>query len=460
MTLLSQTPSVLNTDLYQLTMAAGYHVHGLADQRATFELYVRRLPHQRSFLVAAGLEQALDYLMNLRFSPEEVDWLRTLPAFKQVPDSFFNRLRELRFTGDVWALPEGTVFFPYEPVLRISAPLIEAQLVETWLLAMLNYQTSVASKAARIRLAIQNMGSSASFVDFGSRRAHGPEAALLAARAAFIGGATGTSNVQAAQVFGLPVQGTAAHSWTMAFETEPEAFSAYRQVFPEHSTLLVDTYDTVEGIRNAIASGTDLKGIRLDSGDFLSLSRTARTMLDAAGMQSTKIVVSGDMNEFKVQDLLAAGAPVDIFGIGTELVTSLDAPSLGGVYKLVELETRDGRLRHALKLSNSKVSYPGCKQVWRKLESDGTMSGDLLGLAHERPEGEALLVEVLKAGQRLQPSDHSLKALQLIQRRTLSQLAALPESLQQLRNAEHYPVTLGAGLNELFDALKRQHESH
>lgn len=446
--------SVLNTDLYQLTMAAGYHVHGLADQRATFELYVRRLPHQRSFLLAAGLEQALDYLEHLHFSSAEVSWLRSLPAFAQLPESFFERLLNLRFTGDVWALPEGTIFFPYEPIVRITAPLIEAQLVETWLLAMLNFQTSVASKAARIKLAIKNQASAASFIDFGSRRAHGPEASVLAARAAWVGGAAGTSNVLAAQRLGLPVQGTAAHSWTMAFDTEPQAFQAYRQVFPEHSTLLVDTYDTIQGVKHAIESGPDLKGVRLDSGDFFSLSCETRQLLDAAGMQSTRIVVSGDMNEFKVQDLLKAGAPVDVFGIGTELVTSLDAPSLGGVYKLVELEKADGTIKHALKLSNSKVSYPGSKQVWRRLGPDGKFLSDLLELVETSSADEALLIEVMHNGQRCLPQE----SLVDIQTRTLSQLEALPSPLTQLKQVETYPVTVGADLTKLFDTLKHQHE--
>ena len=450
MTLVSSQHQVLNTDLYQLTMAAGYFVQGLAERRATFELYVRRLPPKRSFLVAAGLEQALDYLKDLRFELDDLAALRELPVFARVPAAFFDYLGSLRFEGDVWALPEGTVFFPYEPILRITAPLIQAQLVETWLLSMLNYQTSVASKAARVQLALANSGSSARFIDFGSRRAHGPQAALLAARAAWIGGATGTSNVHAAHALGIPAIGTAAHAWTMAFGDEPAAFAAYREIFPEHSTLLVDTYDTIQGIRHAIASGAGLKGIRLDSGDFLGLSREARQMLDDAGMPETKIVVSGDMNEYKIRDLLAAGAPIDLFGVGTELVTSIDAPSLGGVYKLTEVEDGSGGMRQALKLSSSKVSYPGCKQVWR--QSDGLFTHDILDLDDQTQPGEALLVKVMAAGEQLVAHP----PVAAIQQLALRQLAQLPAPLQDLETAESYSVGIGAGLQERFDTLKNQ----
>lgn len=451
MALIAPEHQLMNTDLYQLTMAAGYYVHH-PQTRASFELTVRKLPAHRSFLVAAGLEQALDYLQNLQTSPEELAWLKRHPAFAQVPASFFTALAELRFSGDVWALPEGTVFFPHEPLLRIEGSLLEAQLVETFLLALLNYQVSVASKAARIQLAIAESGRSCRFLDFGSRRAHGPQAALLAARAAFIGGAAGTSNVLAAQALGIPCVGTAAHAWIMAFPSESEAFAAYRKLFPEHSVLLVDTYDSLQGVRNAIASGPGLQGIRLDSGDFLSLSRASRRLLDAAGLSETQIVVSGDMNEIRIRELLGAGAPVDSFGVGTELVTSLDAPSLGGVYKLVELETAEGQRRHTLKLSPQKVSYPGRKQIWRSRNVQGELDCDTLSLSHEAGNGEALLIQVMANGKRLLAPE----SLQTIQTRTRQQLAQLPHTLRQLENVATSPVEYSPGLLGLTREIQDQ----
>ncbi|MGV3526067.1 MAG: nicotinate phosphoribosyltransferase [Candidatus Sericytochromatia bacterium] len=451
MALIAPEHQLMNTDLYQLTMAAGYHVHQ-PRTRASFELTVRKLPAQRSFLVAAGLEQALEYLQNLQSSPEELAWLKKHPAFAQVPAAFFTALAELRFSGDVWALPEGTVFFPHEPVLRIEGSLLEAQLVETWLLALLNYQISVASKAARIQLAIANSGRPCRFLDFGSRRAHGPQAALLAARAAFIGGASGTSNVLAAQELGIPCVGTAAHAWIMAFPSEAEAFAAYRELFPEHGILLVDTYDSLQGVRNAIASGPGLQGIRLDSGDFLSLSHASRRLLDAAGLNDTQIVVSGDMNEERIRDLLHAGAPVDSFGVGTELVTSLDAPSLGGVYKLVEIESAEGQRRPTLKLSPQKTSYPGRKQIWRSRDVHGQLDCDTLSLSHETEKGEALLVQVMAKGERLLPAE----SLQTIQARTRQQLAQLPYALRQLEEGATSPVRYSHGLLGLTREIQDQ----
>lgn len=442
----------MNTDLYQLTMAAGYYSHQLHEQIASFELYVRRLPPNRNFLIAAGLEQAIDYLRTFQFQAHELEFVKQLDVFKHLSMDFFDYLSDLKFTGDVWALPEGTVFFPYEPIMRIQAPLIQAQLVETWLLSMLNYQTSVASKAARIRVVLNQSHQQADFLDFGSRRAHGPEASVLAARAAYIGGAIGTSNVLAAQVFGLPVYGTAAHAWTMAFDTEPEAFKAYREVFPEHSSLLVDTYDTLQGVKHAIQSGPDLKAIRLDSGDFLSLSKQSRELLDQAGMHKTQIVVSGDMNEYKIQDLIAQNAPIDHFGIGTELVTSIDAPSLGGVYKLVEIQHPDGP-HYCTKLSGSKISYPAQKQVWRSYDSAGKIQQDQISKAEENIDGEALMVHVIKSGQMILPPEN----LKHIQARTLSSLQSLPEHLLNLNSLEKpFQALISPALQDLYLNLKNK----
>lgn len=450
--LLDYRQEALNTDLYQLTMAAGYHSQNL-EQTASFELYVRRFPPHRSFLLAAGLEQALEYLEHLHFEAEDIAWLRAHPAFQRVSPSFFEMLQNVRFQGDVWALPEGSLFFPYEPVVRVTAPLIQAQLVETWLLSQLNYQISVASKAARISLALEGKRP-AQFIDFGSRRTHGPHASLLAARAAFIGGASGTSNIAAGRALEIPVLGTAAHSWTMAFASEQEAFAAYHEVFPHNSILLVDTYDTLQGIRHAIATGRDIKGIRLDSGDFLSLSRTARHMLDEAGLHQAIIVVSGDMNEYKIRDLRAAEAPIDVFGIGTELVTSLDAPSLGGVYKLAETHLASGHTRYALKLSSQKTSYPGCKQIWRELNPEGTLQADYLGLAHEKHSGQALLEPVMRAGQRLKAPE----SLELIRRRSLKSLQTLPQEWRQPESTGFDPVEKSPEVLNLFNSVREEME--
>ena len=338
--------SGLATDLYQLTMAAAYHANGRNEQ-ASFELFARQLPRERSYLIVAGLEQALDYLRRLSFSSDEIEYLRGLPAFDRVSPKFFDYLRDFRFSGDVWAMPEGTVAFAGEPLLRVTAPLIEAQIVETYLLATINFQTLIATKASRIVEAAQGRG----IIEFGARRAHGFGAAIYAARAAVIGGCIGTSNVEAGRMFDIPEYGTAAHSFTMAFEREIDAFRAYFKVFPDSSTLLLDTYDTINAARLATEFGPELRGVRLDSGDLIELSKQVRAILDEAGMRQTKILASGDLNEFKIAEMIAAGAPIDVFGVGTDLSTSRDAPALGGVYKLVEVEV-DGRVEPKIKLSH------------------------------------------------------------------------------------------------------------
>src|SRR5262247_2835942 len=313
--------SGLATDLYQLTMAAAYHASGRRE-RASFELFTRKLPEGRSYLIVAGLEQALDYLRGLSFSDGEIEYLRGLPAFESVSAEFFDYLRDFRFTGEVWAMPEGTVAFAGEPLARVTAPLIEAQIVETYLLSTINFQTLIATKASRIVEAAEGRG----IIEFGARRCHGFGAALYAARAAFIGGCVGTSNVEAGRLFELPVYGTAAHSFVMAFDSEREAFHAYHEVFPESTVLLLDTYDTLNAAHLATEFGPELRGVRLDSGDLAELSKRVRSILDEAGMRRTKIFASGDLNEFKIAELIAAGAPIDLFGVGTDLSTSRDAP--------------------------------------------------------------------------------------------------------------------------------------
>ncbi len=362
--------SALSTDLYELTMAAAYFESGLARQPATFELFVRQLPPRRSFLIVAGLAQALDFLENLRFTTDEIDYLRGQPVFKNVRPEFFAFLKDLRFTGEVWAMPEGTVAFANEPLLRVTAPILEAQIVETALLSIINHQTMIASKAARVVAAARGRP----VIEFGTRRAHGIEAGLLGARAAYIGGCAGTSHVEAGLRFGIPIFGTMAHSFVMAFEREQEAFDAFLKVFPDTATILLDTYDTIAAAKSL--RGRKIPAVRLDSGDIVTLSRQVRQILDEAGMRQTKIFVSGDLDEDRITELLDAGAPIDAFGVGTRLATSYDAPALGGVYKLVS-----GRC----KLSAEKATYPLAKQVWR---SD---AGDVITAADETAPGEPLL---------------------------------------------------------------------
>jgi nicotinate phosphoribosyltransferase len=444
--------SGLATDLYQMTMAAAYHANG-RNERASFELFTRRLPKDRSYLVVAGLEQALGYLRRLSFSPDEIEYLRGLSAFANVSPAFFDYLKDFRFTGDVWAIPEGTIAFAGEPLLRVTAPLIEAQIVETFLLSTINFQTLIATKAARIVEAAQGRG----VVEFGARRAHGFDAAIYAARAAFIGGCVGTSNVEAGRMFGIPVYGTAAHSFTMAFDREMDAFRAYFKVFPESATLLLDTYDTIEAARMVTKLGPKLRGVRLDSGDIVELSKQVRAILDKAGMERTKILASGDLNEYKIAGMLASGAPIDLFGVGTELSTSYDAPALGGVYKLVEIE-RDGRMEPKMKLSRDKATYPYRKQVWRQSADDGSFAGDIIGMADETGLlGQPLLVEVMRNGAITAPPQ-SLKEIQIRAKRQLEQF---PAAFKSPTKPENYPVRYSSKLEmkrqELIEELEREH---
>ncbi len=345
--------SALLTDLYELTMAAGYFEAGKANEKAAFELSIRRLPKNRNFVLAAGLPQVVEYLLNLHFEPAEIDYLRGLPQFRNASTGFFDYLRDFRFTGDLFAVPEGTPLFAGEPVLTVRAPLIEAQIPETYLLSSITFQSLIATKAARM----VEVGRGRDIVEFGTRRAHTPEAGVLGARAAYIGGCTGSSNTLAGFRFGIPVVGTAAHAWVMSFASEMDSFRKMQKLMGEHSVHLVDTYDTIEGMRHAIEVGQPFWGIRLDSGDFLSLSKRARAMLDEAGFKNARIMVSGDMDEYKIASLVRNGAPVDSFGVGTELATSGDAPSMGAIYKMVEIESNDIK-RYTAKRSRGRIPCP------------------------------------------------------------------------------------------------------
>ena len=440
--------AALSTDLYQLTMIAGYHAAELMD-RATFELYVRRLPPNRSFLIAAGLEQAVEYLENLRFSAEEINHLRSLAVLQGARPQFFDEyLPRFRFSGDVWAVEEGTPVFPPAPLLRVTAPLPEAQLVETSLLALIGFQTSVASRAARMVEAAAGRA----VVEFGARRAHGIEAGVLAARAAFLSGCESTSNVEAGRRFGIPVSGTMAHSWITAFPTEIAAFRQYAEVFGDSTVMLLDTYDTIAAARAIVASQLRPRAVRLDSGDLADLSRRVRAILDEGDLRDTAIFVSGDLDEWRIAEIVAAGAPVDGFGVGAALSTSSDVPSLGAIYKLVEID-RDGAPVPIMKRSPGKESYPGRKQVWRRLEG-GTAVQDLIELeGPEPPEGphRPLLGRVMRAGR----TESSSSPLSELRDRCRTAVAELPASVRRLRDPARYAVRLGAALQAAIDRASR-----
>ncbi len=444
--------SGLLTDLYELTMAAGY-VQNRFSARATFELFVRSLPRRRNYLVAAGLEQALDFLENVRFSSEDISYLRGLPFFRHVHADFFDYLSQFQFTGDVRALPEGTVFFPGEPLLRVTAPIAEAQLVETSLLSILHFQTLIASKAARVTTAAAGRP----VVEFGSRRAHGMEAGVLAARAAFIGGCEGTSNTYAGRRFGIPVYGTQAHSWIMAHEDEAQAFRDFLNVFPEQSTLLVDTYDVHAAIEKIIALGRKPGGVRLDSGDVLADSLWVRKRLDQVGWNDVQIFASGDLDEERIETLVRNGARIDAFGVGTALSTSADSPYVGVIYKLVEVDLGD-TVRNAAKFSQEKITYPGRKQVFRFTGENGKFSSDVIGLDEESFQGGVpLLVPVMRGGKRLEPAGKdSRDTMQRARNRCLADRARIPESVLALRAAEPpFPVRYSEQLEELHDQVRQ-----
>ncbi len=434
--------SALNTDLYELTMAAGYFLAGKASEVATFELSVRRLPATRNFLIAAGLAQAVEYLQNLRFEPEEIEYLGSLVQFQNAPGEFFDYLRQFRFTGDLFAMQEGTPAFATEPLAIVRAPIIEAQLVETFLIATFSFQTAVASKAARCAIAANGRP----VIEFGSRRAHSPHAALLAARAAYIGGCAGTSNTESGKRFGIPVSGTAAHSWTMAFDTERNAFLALQRLLGENSVFLLDTHDTLEAARLTTEIGQPVWGVRLDSGDLVALSKEVRKILDGGGLSSAKIFATNDLDEHRLAELLGAGAPIDAFGVGTKLATSEDAPSLSAVYKLVEIK-RGGRMHYTAKFNDEKNTRPGAKQVYRLADHD------LIALQTEcNPAfgNSPLLRPVLLGGEMLEPLPSATAARSLAERN----IAALPEALRDLNKRSEYRVEISAKLNEVTEQLR------
>lgn len=434
-----QPTSPLLTDLYQLTMLQAYLDHGRTGT-AAFEFFVRKLPPRRGFLVAAGLEQALDFLEGLAFGADEIAWLESSGRFDA---GLLEALSRLRFTGDVDAVPEGTVFFPDEPILRVVAPLPEAQLAETRLVNILHFQSLVASKAARMVIAADG----APLVDFGLRRAHGAEAGLLAARASYLAGFSGSATVLAERLHGVPAFGTMAHSFVQAWEDEGAALEAFARSWPKRPTLLVDTYDTEEGARKVVAlaprlaaDGIAIGAVRLDSGDLSALARSVRGILDEGGLRDVGIVASGGIDEDVIARLVGTGAPIDGFGVGTSLTTSSDAPGLDCAYKLQEY---DGIARR--KRSAGKATWPGRKQVWRRCGPDGRMRGDTVSLTTDRQDGEPLLEPVMRGGRRIAPSP----PLAEVRERTARALERLPERLALLDPDATYEVTIAPALADL-----------
>ena len=464
----------LLTDLYQVTMAYGYWQQGLQDREAVFHLYFRKAPFQGGYAVAAGLAYAVDYLQNLRFSEDDLAYLGSLKSSKgaaMFPPEFLQYLRELRFTCDVDAIAEGTVVFGNEPLIRVQGPLLQAQLVETALLTLVNFQTLIATKAARIREA----AGSDTVLEFGLRRAQGVDGGLGASRAAYLGGADATSNVLAGQRFGIPVKGTHAHSWVMAFEDEETAFTAYAKAFPDDSVFLVDTYDTLEGVRHAIkvarqmrANGHELGGIRLDSGDLAYLSREARALLNEAGFHNVRIVASNDLEENLITSLKQQGARIDTWGIGTQLVTAYDQPALGGVYKLAALRRPDDSgWDFTIKLSEqlAKTSIPGILQVRRYETDKGQPRADMLYNTAEPLPDQLTIIDPLDATRRrpvrpeapfrelLEPIFrrgelvHTLPTLQQSRARAQREVQSLDPSIRRFLNPHTYPVGLEESLN-------------
>jgi len=434
----------ITTDLYELTMAASYFDEGMFAP-AIFSLFVRQYPPNRSYFVCAGLDDLLDYLEFFHFQPDDLEYLERTALFSS---KFLAFLERLRFTGSVRAIREGRIFFSTEPLLEITAPLIEAQLVETFVINAMNFPCLIATKASRC---LQAAGDRR-LVDFSLRRTQGIDAGLKVARASYIGGFVGTSNVLAGKLYGLPIYGTMAHSYVESFPQEIDAFRAFARSFPKNTVLLIDTYDTVAGARKAVTvahemrtAGHALLAVRLDSGDLVHLSREVREILDGAGFSQVTIFASGGLDEFEIQEILAAGARIDAFGVGTKLGVSADAPYLDSAYKMVEYAGRP-----VLKLSSGKISLAGIKQVFRVSDDRGLLQRDLIGLHDEVvSEAEPLFHLVMKDGKRLFPSE----PLDLIRQRFLQEFARLPATYKALRRAEKYPVEITPRLQTLQDQV-------
>ncbi len=440
----------LFTDFYELTMCASYFDNKNFEP-ATFDLFIRRLPENRSYFLFAGLEEALQYLQSIKFTGEHLAYLKK-QGFKE---DFLDYLRGFRFTGDVWAVPEGAIAFPNEPLIRVTAPIIEAQLVETFLLNTVNLQTMIATKASRVVHAAKGK----SVIEFGLRREPGVDAGMKVARSSYIAGCQGTSNVLAGQAYDIPVFGTMAHSFIMSYPKEIDAFRAFAKTFPNKSTLLIDTYDDISGAEKAAVVAKELEtkgfrlgGVRLDSGDLAQISKKVRKILDDQGLDYVKIFASGDLDEFKIEELLSKGARIDSFGVGTKMGTSADRPYLDVIYKLCETMAADGSFSPIMKLSKDKITLPGRKQVYRFMDAAGNFEKDTIALADEKVQGEPLLVKVMEKGKLI----YKLPSLDNIRITAAENLSKFPEEYKALTGAPVYPVELSRNLLNLVKTLKRQ----
>jgi nicotinate phosphoribosyltransferase len=440
----------LFTDFYELAMCASYFDNKKFEP-ATFDLFIRREPPNRGYLLFAGLEQALFYLKSVKFTEEHLNYLKT-QGFNQ---PFLDYLSDFKFTGDVWAAPEGTIAFPCEPLIRITAPIIEAQLVETFLLNTINLQTMIATKAARVVNAAQGK----TVIEFGLRREHGIDAGMKVARCSYIAGCQGTSNVLAGLAYGIPVFGTMAHSFIMSYEKEIDAFRAFAKTFPANSTLLIDTYNDIAGAEKAAAvakelekSGHRLSGVRIDSGDLTEISKKVRKLLDQQGLSYVRIFASGDLDEFKITELLGNGAKIDAFGVGTKMGTSADKPYLDVIYKLCETMNADGTYAPIMKLSEGKVTLPGRKQVYRYKNADGKFKRDVIALADEKVDGEPLLVKIMEKGE----ITYDFPSLSEIRVVAAENLSLLPAKYKTVTGAPEYPVKLSPNLDKMMENLRKK----
>jgi nicotinate phosphoribosyltransferase len=440
----------LFTDFYELTMCASYFDNQKFEP-ATFDLFIRRLPPNRGYLLFAGLEQVLQYLQDVKFTEEHLAYLKT-QGFSQL---FLNYLKNFKFTGDVWAAPEGTVVFPCEPLIRVTAPIIEAQLVETFLLNTVNLQTMIATKASRV----VNAARGKAVIEFGLRREHGVDAGMKVARCSYIAGCQGTSNVLAGLTYGIPVFGTMAHSFIMSYEKEIDAFRAFVKTFPANSTVLIDTYDDMAGAEKAVAvakelekAGHKLSGVRLDSGDLTEISKKVRKLLDGEGLQYVRIFASGDLDEFKIEELRKKGAKIDAFGVGTKMGTSADKPYVDVIYKLCETMNPNGDFAPIMKLSEAKVTLPGRKQVYRFKDVKGNYEKDIIALADEKVNGKPLMVKVMEKGE----VTYDFPSLSEIRAAAAENLSLLPNNYKKVTGSAEYPVKLSQNLEKLVRNLKEK----
>jgi len=443
---------ILSTDFYQLTMTAAYFQYNLEnnikeeDDIATFELFIRKFPKNRNYLIFAGLEQAIYYLLNARFTKRTIDFLRNKPVFKKIDSSFFDEyLPNFKFNLNVWAMEEGNFFFPNEPIMRIQGPIIHAQLAETYLLNVINYQTLVASKASRIR----NIAPDKVLLEFGTRRSHSPLAGVYAARASYIAGFNGTSNAIADIELGINSTGTMAHSFVQKFDKEIDSFKTYFDIYDENSILLIDTYDTEKGAEKCAQFGNKIKGVRIDSGDLINHAIKVRKILDEIGCEKVLIVASSDLNEYKIKEIIDQNAPIDAFGVGTELATSRDDPTIAGVYKLIEYNNTP-----KIKISEEKITYPGIKQVYRVYEKNGKFKEDILTLDDESTPSDStpLLQPIMKNGELIR----KLPEIDDIQAFYRENIKKLPERYKDLNEVQTFELKLSKNLDKLTRSLKEK----